>query len=304
MNEFSFSEQMYLDHFNLQPSSVKGSANPASEYNKRYLYNLLYSVFKFNLPKSWHMDWFRFWLFHFGSIGVIYTNEYGWIDQPYSVTKLDLQYEPSEIMVTNKDLPTTKNGVIGVNAGIIKLFDDYYGIDDLVTHYAEQLAQIDRNFNVTNMTATTSLLFEAENKKEADAIREAYGKATTGDPLIVMKKRSALGDSSQLATLLKSPKENYLGQEYLDARRRVMNDYLTKIGIRNANYEKRERLNSQEVSENNDETSAIVSVMLENIRSGMELINSISDLNLGVELVYTYGSTGAKESEQEVNEVG
>ena len=97
----SFDQQMLSEYFNLQPRVVKGSANTATEYEKRYLYNLIYAVYEFTLPNEWALNFFRFWLFHYGSIAVIYTREYGWIAQPYSVKKLNLYYQPKIIVVYN-----------------------------------------------------------------------------------------------------------------------------------------------------------------------------------------------------------
>ena len=276
------------EYFNLQPSSVKGRANGATEYNKRYLYNIVYSVFKFTLPSDWKLNFFRYWLFQYGSIAVIYTREYGWICNPYGIEKLDYTYNPRVINVTNAFLQESKKGVIGVNAGIVKLFDDYYGIDDLVTHYAEQLAQIDRSVNVNLMNANITKAFCARDKKQAEDIKEAYGDATSGKPLVLINKNVLDGKDNALVNLFGDVKGDYICDLLLTAKRQIINEFLTRIGIRNANYEKKERLNSQEVSENNDETRSIVSVMLENVQTSFSEINAISDLGLAVELRYDY----------------
>ena len=83
-----FGEQSMIDYFNMQPSEVKGKANNSTEYYKRMLYTKLYSTLEFSLPGDWDLNFFRFWLFHYGSIAVIYTKEYGWVAQPYSIEEL------------------------------------------------------------------------------------------------------------------------------------------------------------------------------------------------------------------------
>lgn len=284
----SFDRQMLSEYFNLQPSVVKGSANTATEYEKRYLYNLIYAVYEFTLPSDWALNFFRFWLFHYGSIAVIYTREYGWIAQPYSVKKLNLYYQPKVIEVYNSFLTKPKEGLIGVNSGIINLMDDFYSLDDVVTRYATKLASIEKSFNINLMNCNTTMLFEASNKKDADAIKEAYTDATEGKPLIVVNK-DILGDK-KISTLLPNPSQTYIGDKLIQARRSIINEFLTTIGIKNANYDKRERLNSQEVNQNNDETRAIVSVIYDNIKSSMERINKISGLGLDVKLRFDYDS--------------
>lgn len=296
MEPIGWLERSMSDYFNMQPSTVKGDANDAVAFNRRYLFNKIFSVYKFKLPKEWAINFFRFWLFEFGSLGVIYTKEFGWIMNPYSVKKLDLYHQPAVIEVTNHALKTTKTGVIGVNAGIIRLMDDYFGLYDIVNKYAVELAQIDKAANINLMNCNVSLLFEADSKKQAEEIKEAYAKATEGNPLVVVNKDVLGGES--IKPMFNGAAGQYIVDKLLTARRTIVNNFLTEIGIRNANYDKKERLNSMEVSENNDETRALVSVIFENLKDSFERINAISGLGLEVELRYNYN----EEQEGPVNE--
>ena len=243
------------------------------------------------------MDFFRFWLFRYGSIGVIYTKEFGWVAQPYSIDELQLYYNPRKITVYNQFIKKPKTGIIGINAGIIHIMDDYYGLDDIVTKYAEMLAQIDKSINVNLMNCNVTACFEAESKKQAEEVKEAYGDATTGKPLVVVNKDVMNG--KQITTLMPNVGNNYIVDKLLTARRCIINAFLTEIGIRNANYEKKERLNSAEVEENNDETKAIITVIYENVKKCMETINAFSGLNLDVELRYNYTEREVAETGQE-----
>lgn len=281
-----FNQQQMIDYFNLQPSEVLAQANVGTQFYKRYLYNLLYSVFKFKIPEEWQLNYHRFWLLHYGSIGVIYTNEYGWVEQPYSIVKLDLYYNPKVIEVYNSFITTPKVGVIGTNAGIIKAFDDYYGFDDIISRYAEKLAQCDRSTDVSLMNSNVTLLAEVENKKQADEVKQMFAEATTGKPLTVINKNVLNG--KDINTVIPNVKNVFIAPDVLQAKRTILNEFLTFIGIKNANYDKKERLNSQEVNENNDQTSAIVTVVCDNIKKSCEAINSFSGLDLDVELNYDY----------------
>lgn len=281
-----FNQQQCLDFFNLQPNEVLAQANAGTQFYKRYLYTLLYSVFDFKIPSQWEMNYFRFWLLHFGSLGVIYTDDFGWVAQPYSIVKLNLYYNPKVIEVYNSFIKTPKVGIIGVNAGIIKCFDDYFGFDDIVSRYAEKLAQCDRSIDVSLMNANVTMLAEVENKKQAEEFKQAYGKATTGEPLVTINK-DVLKEKG-INTLIPNVKNNFIAPDVLQAKRTILNEFLTFIGIKNANYDKKERLNSQEVNENNDQTSAIVTVVKDNIKRCCEMINDFSNLNLDVNLNYDY----------------
>ena len=53
MNEpIMFGQEMILDHFNIQPSVVKGRANAGTEYYKRLLYTKIFSTLDFKLPEE------------------------------------------------------------------------------------------------------------------------------------------------------------------------------------------------------------------------------------------------------------
>ena len=289
-----FGEQSMIDYFNMKPSEVKGKANNSTEYYKRMLYAKLYSTLEFSLPSDWDLNYFRFWLFHYGSIAVIYTKEYGWVAQPYSIEELNIYYNPKVIRVYNQFIKEVKRGVIGVNAGIIKVMDDYYGLDDIVTRYAEMLAQCDRSVNVNLMNSNVTAFFQAESKKQADEIKEAYEKATSGAPFVAVNKD--VMDGRTLEPMLPGVATNFIADKLLGVRRGIINAFLTEIGIRNANFEKRERLNSQEVEENNDETRAVISVIYDNIKSSMDKINEFSGLGLDVTMRYDYKTEGGDEN--------
>lgn len=283
----SFSEQMYTNYFNMKPSEVKGTINDAVQFNKRYLYTKIYSVFNFkNFPEVWDMSWFRFWLFHCGSINILETKKYGWIPMPYGIKELNIFYKPIKTIVSSPYLDNDIESTIGKDAEIIYLFDDYYSIDDLVTKYATKLASIDKSIDINLMNSNLSMLYEANDKKEADSFKEAYGKATEGSPIVTVKK--GMVGEDKLKNLIPNVASNYLVNDLLDSRRTIVNEFLTEIGIKNANYDKKERLNSQEVNQNNDETSAIVTVMLWNMKKGFKLLRDISGLKCDVELNYDY----------------
>ena len=284
-NPISYQTQMYMDYFNVQPSQVKGQANWQVETQKRYLWTKIASVYEFTQP--WPTNWFRFWLFRPGSIAVLYTKEYGWISGPYGYTELGFYYQPKVIQMYNHLLPNVKTGIVGVNAGIIRIMDDYYGLDDLVSEYAQMFANINKSFNISLMNSNMSLVYGAESTKQATDIKEAYERATTGQPLVTVNEK-LLKDQKLLQPLISNPKNMYIGKELLEARRSLMNNFLTDIGIRNTNTEKRAQRSTEEIEQNLDETASIVSVIRDNIKEGMEEINRISGLGLDVKLRYNY----------------
>lgn len=285
-NPVNFYADSLINNFQTQPFTVKGTANRNADYWRRILFNKLFSVFEFELPKEWKLNFFRALLFEWGSIAVIYTDKYGWICQPYSVTKLDLYYNPKVIEVYNQFITPPKKGVIGINAEIIHLFDDFRGMYDIVNNYATQFAEIDRNIKVSLLNSMVAWLISCKDKKQAEEMKKLYSDISKGNPAVYYNKERLDDVSFQL--LLGNVKNTYIVNDLLTSKRTLMNEYLTTIGIRNANYEKKERLNSQEVNENNDESKSIVSVIYDNLKDCFERVNNISGLDLKVRLRYDY----------------
>ena len=73
----------------------------------------------------------------------------------------------------------------------------------------------------------------------------------------------------------------------LVCRRTIVNNFLTEIGIKNANTMKKERLISDEVNENNEEISANINIWYDNIKEGFDTFNKIYGTKLSVELIET-----------------
>ena len=75
-------------------------------------------------------------------------------------------------------------------------------------------------------------------------------------------------------------------------KRRIMNEFLTRIGINNANMDKKERMITSEVESNTEETDAGISHWYQNIKIGLEETNKMfPDLNLSV-TINKYGNKG------------
>lgn len=275
------------DYFGLQPSVVRGSANVASSYYGRILLNIIFSLFEIETPeKSEKMqlkipnNYLRFWLYIYGTFCVIYTKKFGWVLAPYTVSEFDLYYQPKQIVVTNRFFDDAKIGIVGVNSEIVKIFDDYRGVCSIIENYASMLAQCDKAIHINLDQIGHGKLLGVPSKKIADEIKSAYGHLTEGIPLATINKE--LFNDGVLTDLVADLSSPFIGDKVHELKRSIMNDFLTTIGINNANINKRERLNSDEVNANNDEVETIKSVMLENLKTSFEAVNNLTGLEFSV----------------------
>ena len=285
----SFEENMARMFYGLAPVDIKGQSNVRAKYNKKYLYTKLCSKFNFNFGSTpVDINTFRYGLFFYGVWGVFKKDKLLFLS-PYAVNKYNMYYNPYEIESTglNEDLDVSLNGVKGVvgkNAAVIKCFDNYTGFLDLLNDYSNKLAEFDKTVSVALSNANVNLLGFAGSKKEADELRTAYAAATEGQPLIIMDRSKEPVDKKDLLTPFTNHDTAALLDRLPTARRAVLNQFLTDIGINNANIDKKERLNADEVNANNEELEALISVIYENIKEGFDMVNKVFNTNWSVTL--------------------
>ena len=288
LNYIDFETRMTANYNGLQPINVKGVSNINNYYQVRYLYNKIYSKFKFDFGDlKWDLNTFRMLLFRFGSVAIFKSKDAGWIFAPWSVEKLNLYLNPKKIRgykLYYNEYFADLEGEVDKDCVIVKIMDDYLGLQDLVESTAELLANCDKTINIALMNANVNLVAYADDKKEAEEIKQAYAQATKGEPLVVTNKNKLKEGKDNLLEPFTNHDTVMSMDRLLTCRRTIVNNFLTEIGINNANNNKKERLITDEVNANDEEVSANISVIYDNIKKGFEAFNKISGLNISVEL--------------------
>ena len=291
VNFIDFEHRMTQNYNGLHPIDVKGVSNANNFYQCRYLWNKIYSKFKFDFGDlKWDLNTFRMLLFRYGSVAIFKSKDSGWIFAPWSVEKLNLYLNPKKIRgykLYYNEYFTDLEGEIDKDCVIVKVMDDYCGLNDLVVATAEVLANCDKAINVALMNANVNLVGYADDKKDAEEIKTAYGKATQGEPLVVVNKNKLRDGKDNILEPFTNHDTVMSMDRLLTCRRTIVNNFLTEIGINNANNNKKERLITDEVNANDEEVSANISVIYENIKKGFDAFNKISGLNISVELKET-----------------
>ena len=86
-------------------------------------------------------------------------------------------------------------------------------------------------------------------------------------------------------------KQTYIAPDIMADMHRWKNLFLTEIGIPNANYEKSERLITNEVNANNTETETLMSMYVDSIRKAFKQANDKYSGYMGVKLSVQWRST-------------
>ena len=289
-------ENLYNSRQN--PSTIHTQNTGLFNYYGSYLFKKILSVFKFEgLPGTWAENYFKSILFGDGFITVFKHPEYGVIPQNCSLSDTySIFYQPKRVIVANPVLKSSLELEVGIDCEIIKIQPDYRSVLDIVSFYADMLAVSAEAMGMNLLNTKVSYVFMAENKAQAETFKKAYDRLASGDPFVVIDKSLMNEDGSVNWQMFEqNVGQNYIVDRVLNDMKTIEDQFNTKIGIPNANTQKRERLISSEVESNDIDTSALINVWLETMRKDIERVNDHYDLDISVS--YRYEDYMKKEDE-------
>lgn len=274
-----------LYNSNRSPSTVHCSDNILTGYFRRYLLQKVMSVYKWQLPEAWDKTFFNYVLYGIGFIAVIKTDKWGIIPQNGTLWGRNVYYQPTNVIITNPLLTGIKNPKIGVQTEIIKMQPDYGSCLDIVCHYADLLALTTQTYATDLVNSKLAYVFTAGDKKGAETFKKLFDRIASGEPAVVYDKSLLNSDGTPAwSTFAQNLSQNYIGGQLLDDYKKLLDMFDTEIGIPNANTQKKERLISDEVNQNNISTQSKVELWLETMRDGCKKVNDMFDTNISVEL--------------------
>lgn len=261
-----------------RPRDVDGVANQSTWYHSRKLLRQLFGRFEFTMPEDWPLDYFMTNLFIAGEICITDTAA-GVIPLRCGHSGINMYNEPTECIIANPVLGEMRR-VIGEECALVRINPDYSGVMDIINRYAALLAMCDSSTAVTLMNAKVAFIGMASSKAQANTMKKMFDKIAMGEPAVFVN-----GDAVNKENFFfNNVKQNFVGEEIQRLKRMIQNDFLTEIGLNNANLDKRERLIQSEVDANNEEIQNNVQLWLDNIREGFRTANDLYDLGLKVDL--------------------
>lgn len=241
-----------------EPQDVNGQWTARTMLYRELLETTVRGLFKIEAPDDWDEDYLLSLLIHEGSFCVANTVA-GVLPLRTGYSGLNYMNYPTHCVISVPELPEMELQ-IGSECQIIYLQRrmigyGFYTYDSLIDTTAERLASADACIDVNLMNSRVAYIAEAETKAQAETVKEAYSRVTNGEPLVVVRKGSMDNKtvSQGMNVFFNSVKNNFIADVVQDEKRSIVNEFLTWIGINNANTDKRERLVTGEVDSNNDE---------------------------------------------------
>lgn len=256
----------------------------------RALYQRAIAGTTFKLPNDWRRAkrYFKNVLFSQGFIGVIKTPKYGIIPQICTFNGYGLFLQPVNMVVCQ---PLVEfEGVIGEDCELIHLCGDYRGIWDIVEHFAIRLSVAITSLDCALMNERVSLLAAGKSKQAAETIKFLYEKISAGEPFAVYDKAiksNALDDKDEpIWTYSQDVASQYISDKLLADIDSILMQFDKEIGIA-AVGEKKERMLTDEIAMQNEDSCARASTWFENLSDSFDLCNQLfPELNLSFTMKY------------------
>ena len=150
--------------------------------------------------------------------------------------------------------------------------------------YADMMALALETAGVNLVNSKFSYIFGAANEAQAQTFKKMYDNIQAGDPAAFVAKKDLYDINGNPNWMLFSQNvgQNYITDKVLNDLKTIEDQFNTKMGIPNANTQKRERLITDEVNANNADTSSIATLIVENVSETMAKVNDMFGLDLGI----------------------
>ena len=272
-------DDLKRNFFARKPKDVDGIANTSAFYYREWMLKKIFGRFEWRgVPDNWDLDYMQTALFIDGLFCITDTSM-GILPLACGVAGINVFNHPTEAYIANPVLGSFRR-VIDEDCAIVKLQYNYKGCGVMLDRYSALLAMCDSSIAVNLMNSKVTFVGLATSKAQAESFKQMYDKISMGEPAVFVN-----GDAiNQEKFFFNNVKQNFVADDIQLLKRKLVNEFLSEIGINNANLDKRERLNSEEVRANNEEIYCNVEHWLENIEEGLEAANKLFDLDLSVRL--------------------
>ena len=268
----------------LQPNKVKAIDNATYQFYFRYLFKRAISVFKFTLPETWAKNFFEYVLFGLGFGAVVETDKFGVIFQKCGLQGVNVYYQPTNAIISNRLLKGILTPAIGLQTELIRLQPDFTSIVDIVSFFAQKLALSAEAVDMNLINSKLAYIFLAGDSTTATSMKKLYDQVAQGNPSVFADKKLFDDEGRpKWGTFSQNLKENYITGELLADTRTIINDFDSMVGIPNANTTKRERMLTDEINANNVETKTLSELWYEEISESFDKVNAMFDIGLKVE---------------------
>lgn len=289
-------EQINIAAGSYNPSPVKAYNNKAFAFWARSLFQRALSNVEIELPEYWNgtiFDFFCYCLFKFGYVAVFNDVKFGKVFQPASLGGFDFYYSPTYAVIANPALPKSLQLSIGDAqvdnsdgvCEILKLTPDYYGIYDIVEHYAAKLAELDSGIDMSLINNKFAFFLGAKNKSMGESLKKMMDKISKGEPLVIFDSKMADDPNSKdvpWQSWERDLKKTYITTDQLADFKTILHQFDSEIGIKTLPIEKKERMIDAEARATDDDAISRSELWIRTFNESAKAVNKRFGLNISM----------------------
>ena len=238
---------------------------------------LALSLFEWEgLPNNINEKWIEKYLFSNGECMFFKDPDLGLMVSKTTKQGLNVYNEPIELYPVASNYHNVKGYKVGKECVLIRNNDLSIPTEFKVNLYAYRLAEITRTQDININAQKTPILIKCSDKQKL-TLKNVYNQYQGNEPVIFGDKTA---DWKELE-VLKTDAPIIFDKLQLQ-KHQVMNEFLTMIGVNNANQDKKERLVDDEVQANNESVETFFNSMLKAREWACKEINRIFGTNISI----------------------
>lgn len=276
-----------LKWFDVEPKNVDGQRATRTIFYKDMLRKIVKGLFEIECPLEWDYDYVLNTLILNGYL-VFTDTPAGVLALKGSITGYNYANSPTEAVIVVPTLPQMRR-TIGVDCELLFMertpFKTYFSFNEIIRVYAEKLASCDAAIDVNVINSKFAYIADAESRAQAETIKKIMDKISEGEPLVVYRKNSLSEKPLQL--FFNNLKQNFIAGDMQDVKRTIMNEFLTLVGVNNANTDKKERLITSEADANLEELQCNMDLFRKNLNLCQQRIKKMfPELSFSIKLKF------------------
>lgn len=276
MNDVAY-QDLIARYLNVKPRDVIGPDVISTQYYRRELLRKIYAIFTFEgIPKNWEYDYLLEHIFIDGMVGVSDT-DVGVVPLQCGFSgKVNIYNRMTDLIFANPVLGSFTRE-IGKDCMYMHINPDFGGCMDMVDKYAVMLGMCDASININLLNSRVAFIGEAANQSQAKVLLKLYTDISQSKPCVVYRNE---GYEKGMNWFWNNVKQSYVANDIMDTKRRIMSEFLTEVGLKVSNTEKRERLVSDEANSQEEEKNSAIFIWKKNLEDDIAIINKMFNLNV------------------------
>lgn len=199
-----------------------------------------------------------------------------------AISGLDEYYRPTKFTASNIKFTGVKRE-IGKTCAVCYNTYDYsspFSLAPMIEIYARRLADIDLSIDTSVRNSRVCVIPVVKDEKDAIRTTQLLKDMYEGKPATLAYQSTSFDGKNGIEIFPIKSKDNIVVSDLADARRSILSDFYSELGINNLAVDKKERTNLAEMSSNEQSLAIAGQIFLEPRKRWADEMNELFGLNI------------------------